>query len=178
MSNMSGSPNKPDFEELYDSLYDKIYRYTYTILLNREDAEDIVAETFLSAYRSYDRFDSEKATPQAWLVAIAHNYAVNLVRSAAYRRRAAPETVPEEADPSHDFVGKIETEDLVSRLYARLTEEEREFLNLRYVMEFRDAEVGELLGLSPKTVNKRYQRLLEKCRRLLSQSETQDKFSG
>ena len=172
MSNTSGSPNKPDFEELYDSLYDKIYRYTYTILLNREDAEDVVAETFLSAYRAYDRFDSEKATPQAWLVRIAHNHAVNLVRSAAYRKRTASETVPEEADPANGFAGKVETEDLVSRLYARLTEEEREFLNLRYVMEFRDAEIGELLGLSQKTVNKRYQRLLEKCRRLLSQSET------
>ena len=171
MSVHSHSLNKPDFAELYECLYDKIYRYVYTILLNKEDVEDVVAETFISAYRSYDRFDMEKGPPQVWLVTIAHNNAVNLVRSAARRKFAAFEACPEMADPSGDFTGKIETEDLVLRLYALLTPEERDFLNLRYVMELKDREIGELLDLPSKTVNKRYQRLLAKCRRLLIQME-------
>lgn len=177
MSEYSCNSNKPDFEELYECLYDRIFRYVYRILQNREDTEDVVAETFISAYYCYDRFDAQKSTPRIWLVRIAHNKAVNLVRSAAYRKRASSDSCPEVADLSGNFAGRIETEDLVLRLYARLTEEEREFLNLRYVMEFRDAEIGELLDLSPKTVNKRYQRLLTKCHRLLLQIEKKDEYS-
>lgn len=171
MSACSNNLKKPDFDELFEGLYDKIYRYAYTILLSKEDAEDVVAETFISAYRSYDSFNIEKASPQTWLVTIAHNTAVNLVRSAAHRKLVTVEACPERIDPSGDFTGKIETENLVLRLYALLTQEEREFLNLRYVMEFKDAEIGELLDLPTKTVNKRYQRLLAKCRRLLTQME-------
>ena len=146
-----------------------IYRYVYRILLNKED---VTAETFISAYRAYDRFDPEKASPKTWLVRSAHNNAVNLVRSTAYRRRAAADKCREFQNPSGDFAGKIETEDLTFRLYALLTEKERDFLNLRYVMEFKDSEIGELLDLPPKTVNKRYQRLRAKCRQLLMQMET------
>ena len=48
---------------------------------------------------------------------------------------------------------------------------EREFLDLRYVMGLKDKEVGALYGLEPKTVNKRYQRLLKRCRQLLDGGE-------
>ena len=100
-------PAKPDFEALYEEYYDRVYRYAYTILLNRENAEDVVEDTFIAAYSNYDRYDPAHASPATWL--------------------------------------------------ARA---EREFLDLRYVMELRDAEIGELLGLPVRTVSKRYQRLL------------------
>ncbi len=48
---------------------------------------------------------------------------------------------------------------------------EREFLDLRYVMGITDKEVGALYGLEPKAVNKRYQRLLKRCRELLDSRE-------
>jgi len=56
-------------------------------------------------------------------------------------------------------------------LYARLTQEEREFLDLRYVMGLTDKEVGALYSLESKAVNKRYQRLLKRCRQLLDGGE-------
>ena len=52
-------------------------------------------------------------------------------------------------------------------LYTKLTREEREFLDLRYVMELSDKEVAALYGIEPKAVNKRYQRLLKRCREIL-----------
>ena len=63
--------------------------------------------------------------------------------------------------------GSLDASDLVLRLYAKLKIEERELLNMRYVMELKDREIASLLGLSEKAVNKRYQRLLAKCRELL-----------
>ena len=44
---------KPDFETVFEVYYDRVYKYAYTILLNRENAEDVVEETFLAAYVAY-----------------------------------------------------------------------------------------------------------------------------
>ena len=68
------------------------------------------------------------------------------------------------SDERADFTGASDASEAVLRLYARLSPEERDFLNLRYVMELKDKEIASLLGLPEKTVNKRYQRLLAKCR--------------
>ena len=63
-----------------------------------------------------------------------------------------------------DFTEEFASSDAILKLYSKLKPEEREFLNLRYVVGLKDAEVGSLLNLNEKAVNKRYQRLLAKCR--------------
>lgn len=155
-------PGKPAFEEVFETYYDRVYKYAYTILLNRENAEDVVEETFLAAYSAYPDYDPARASLATWLTRIAHNKAVNLVRSAAYRRETAlPEDYPDSADL------QAEARYTVLWLYAKLTQQEREFLDLRYVMELSDQEVAVLYGMEPKAVNKRYQRLLMRCRDIL-----------
>ena len=59
--------DKPAFETVYETYYDKIYRCAYTILLNRENAEDVVAETFLAAYAAYRDYDPARASLATWL---------------------------------------------------------------------------------------------------------------
>lgn len=167
MDNLMQFPVKPDFAAVYDKYYNRIYKYAYTILLNREDAEDVVEETFMLAYSHYDSYDPGKASVATWLSRIAHNQAVNMVRSASYRKRADMPEYYEPADKGPDPHAEYEDRETILRLYSQLSEEEREFLNLRYVMELRDAEVAEMLGLNVKAVNKRYQRLLAKCRGIL-----------
>ena len=160
---------KPDFSSVYEEYYDRIYKYVYTILLHKENTEDIVAETFIAAYKNYGSYDPQKASVATWLTRIAHNNAVNLVRSAAYRTRAEmPERdIHGAEDPA--LLQLEEDNDTVVKLYARLSADEREFLNMRYAMELKDAEIAEILGLQTKAVNKRYQRLLKKCRDIVAE---------
>lgn len=158
---------KPDFETVFETYYDRLYKYAYTILLNRENAEDVVEGTFLAAYAAYPGYDPARSSLATWLTRIAHNKAVNLVRSAPYRRETAmPEDFADQSPAEQD-----EARYTVLWLYARLTREEREFLDLRYVMGLTDKEVGALYGLESKAVNKRYQRLLKRCRQLLDGGE-------
>ena len=158
---------KPDFETVFEVYYDRVYKYAYTILLNRENAEDVEEETFLAAYVAYPGYDSARSSPATWLTRIAHNKAVNLVRSARYRRETAfPEDFADQSPAEQD-----EARYTVLWLYARLTREEREFLDLRYAMELSDKEIAALYGLEPKAVNKRFQRLLTRCRQLLDGGE-------
>ena len=165
-------PVKPEFEKIYEDYYDRVYKYVFTMLLNREEAEDIVSETFILAYENYDRYDPAVSSPATWLSRIAHNRAVNMLKSAARRKRADMPSYYEAEDNSPDTAAESEDRELVLRLYAMLQAEEREFLNMRYAMGLSDSEVAELLGLNTKTVNKRYQRLLARCRRLLEEEGT------
>ena len=169
MNDPGTKPSDLSFEAVYDSYYDRVYKYVYLLLLNREDAEDVTAETFLMAYACYDRYDPNKASLATWLSRIAHNRAINLQRSAAYSKRAELPETP--GKTNGDYTSQVEDRDTVIRLYARLLPEECELLNLRYVMELKDRDVAALLDLSEKAVNKRYQRLLAKCRTLLSGSD-------
>ena len=157
---------KPGFASIYDAYYDKIYRSAFSILLNRADAEDVVEETFLAAYAAFDRYDPRRASVATWLTRIAHNKAVDHAKAAA-RRKAEPLPESEAVPATDDFTERLAASDAALRLYARLAQAEREFLDLRYVMELTDAEVAALYGLNPKAVNKRYQRLLGKCRELM-----------
>ncbi|MBR0379325.1 MAG: sigma-70 family RNA polymerase sigma factor [Mogibacterium sp.] len=158
---------KPAFDQVYEENYDRVYKYTYSILLNREDTEDVVSNTFMAAYAAYDRYDPEKSSPATWLMRIAHNEAINLVRSAAYSKRTEMPEYYEVPDNSEDSVRGLEDKEAVLFLYSKLSISEREFLNMRYAMQMKDAEVAETMGLPVKTVNKRYQRLLVKCREIL-----------
>ena len=162
--------NTLSFEKLFDTYYDKIYRYAYSILLNRENAEDVVSDTFYTAYLSYDNFDCSISSPATWLTRIAHNKAVDMVKSAAYRKN---EALPEDYDvaSTEDFTDNVVSSETMHFLYSKLSLAEREFLDLRYVMGMKDAQVAELMDLPVKTVNKRYQRLLGKCKEILEEKE-------
>lgn len=163
----SAKPEKPDFGKMYDEYYNRLYKYTYTILFNREDTEDVVSETFMTAMAAYDSFDPEKASLATWLTRIAHNKAVNLVRSAAYRKRAEMPEYYDVPDTSGEGIASMDDKETVMYLYSKLSSDEREFLNFRYAMGMKDGEIADLLGLPVKTVNKRYQRLLKKCKDIL-----------
>ena len=155
------------FDEIYDKYYDRIYKYAYTILLNREEAEDVTADTFLAVWENYDRYDESKASINTWLTRIVHNRAIDLMRSASYTRRA---DLPENLASSgiERITDRLEKAEMVLWLFSRLSPEERELLNMRYVMGLKDEEIAALLDMEKKTVNKRLQRLLAKCRDLLN----------
>ncbi len=62
--------------ELYG---DYLYRYAFLHLRNRESAEDVVQDAFLSAHKAWDRFE-RKSTVKTWLVSILRNKIVDYVR--------------------------------------------------------------------------------------------------
>ena len=158
--------DRVSFESVYETYYDRIYKYSYTLLLNKEDAEDVTADTFLLAYANYDRYDASKASVGTWLARIAHNRAVNMVRAAERTKRTEMPEFWDAAD-DEDVAESVVSTEMTLSLYASLTPEEREFLNLRYVMELKDGEIAAILGMNEKAVNKRYQRLLKRCREIL-----------
>jgi RNA polymerase sigma-70 factor (ECF subfamily) len=61
------------FGQLYQRHAERVYAYTYKRTQNHEDAEDIVSETFLLAFRNMERYEWRNVPFSAWLFRIASN---------------------------------------------------------------------------------------------------------
>ncbi len=161
--------NKPAFETVFKDNYQKLYKYVYMLLLNREDTEDIVSETFTAAFSCYADYDSEKGNVLTWLSKIAHNKVINLRLSGNYRNRTSlsDEDIRKILD-SKEYTEMEAVNETAEHILLQLSIKEREFLNLRYGLELSDKEIGALLNEKENTIIKRYQRLLKKCRDIVN----------
>ena len=170
-----GAEGRPDFEQMYCQYYKKIYNYVYGLVLHREMAEDLTDDMFLAAWEHYDDFDPVRGSALSWLSSIARNRVVNYRTSAHTRHEISVWLVPERADSDYGWQEKEEgtLENPVNwrtyRILKKLTDEEREFLSLRYGLEMTNGEIAQLIGSSPAAVSQKYHRLLEKCRRIDSE---------
>lgn len=131
-----------DFEEQYD----KIYRYCYFKVHQRETAEDITQETFLRFLESRDYVNTGRA--MQYLYTIARNLCVD------ESRRPKEDALDEEA-PAPCAEDGILTQLSVKMALAQLDEGERELLLLRYVNEVPVSVMGKLYGISRFAVYRR-----------------------
>src|ERR1700682_4375349 len=105
--------NKADldarFTELYRAHLRDVYSYSYYRVGNHYDAEDLTEQTFLQAYRHFERAlrESNGRPLRPWLIRIAHNLAANLYRDRS-RRPQSP------LDESTPIAARYSTERLVS----------------------------------------------------------------
>ena len=139
-----------DFAELYRAHLRDLYSYAYYRLGNHHDAEDLVEQTFLQAYRHFERAqrESDGRAMRPWLVRIAHNLAANHYR---YRSRR-PQISLEEGEPIADL---HTTEDVVSGRdelarvldgVKRLPDDRREALIMRFAAGMDNREIARALG--------------------------------
>jgi RNA polymerase sigma-70 factor (ECF subfamily) len=80
-----------------------VYKVAYRITGNPDDAEDVVQETFLKAFRQLDRFE-ERASFATWLHRIAWNCSVDLLRSRPKREQAEEADTLEQLGSTHAMV--------------------------------------------------------------------------
>ena len=148
---------------------DSLYRTALRLTRNPADAEDLVQETYLKAFRSAGRFEPG-TNLRAWLFTILHNTARNRARDRAREMvtidSEAVERAAEGGPGSGDAVGATPESlllretldpDLQAALDA-LPEAFREAVWLRDVEEFSYAEIAEMLSIPAGTVMSRISR--------------------
>jgi RNA polymerase sigma-70 factor (ECF subfamily) len=160
----------PDFEREALACLDSLYRTARRLSRDRADAEDLVQETYLKAFRAADRFEPG-TNLRAWLFTILHNTARNRFRDRARDLVAAnSELVDGAADappPGSSLQGidtpetKLLRETLAPELQAAidaLPQAFREAVWLRDVEEFSYAEIANMLDVPIGTVMSRISR--------------------
>ena len=166
---------KPPFETVYEWSYRPVFHLVYMRLLHREDAEDVVADTFIKAMEAYERFDPTRASVSTWLGRIAQNCTTDFLRRKGRRAEVGLEEIPDAGAEDRELSALTdEATAQVYRLMQHLHPAERQLVALRYGMELSNPEIGELLAISPKAVSDRLARLLKKCRKLAEELADDD----
>ena len=145
-----------ELEQLYNEAYKAVYWTAISILKNKEDAEDVVQDTFITAYESYDTLqDKTKAVP--WIKKIAANKCINIVT----RRRTvnADDEILEDIEEVPDnFLPDSIAESAESRKIIMdiinncLSEDTAMTIILFYFNEMSVKEIAERLGIPQGTV--------------------------
>jgi RNA polymerase sigma-70 factor (ECF subfamily) len=154
----------------YEAYSGPLYSYLRFHVPSPDLAEDLTAEVFLRALRSFDRFDPARGTGRAWLFRIAQNALRDyqrrtrrrpLVSVAAMRDLQCEAPSPEE---------RLLWEEEVAGLLAAMEElppKDREVIGLCYGSELSIADAGEVLGLSGPATRTRLWRALGRLRKVM-----------
>ena len=141
-----------EFSELYRSHLRDVYSYAYYRIGNHHDAEDLTEQTFLQAYRHFERAqrESEGRPLRPWLIRIAHNLAANLYRDRS-RKPAAPIEDSTMLSAPHTTEDLVEGRDELSRVLdgvQQLPDDRREALIMRFALGMDNREIARTLERS------------------------------
>lgn len=171
--------DRAEFVKVVDTYSDLIYRLAMKMLGDTRDAEDVMQETFLKAFRSIENFRGGSSV-STWLYRIATNEALMMIR------KRKPESYPVELDQEpadsdyqpveivdwgelpEDRLLTAENIDYLNKLVQLLSPALRIVFLLRDVMELSVRETGEVLGITETAVKTRLSRARLQLRQDLS----------
>ena len=160
------------FREVVREYQDRVYNMTYRMLGNREEAEDVAQEVFITVFKSIEQFrgDSKFST---WLYRITANTCKNRIKYLARRhdrdqseyddgidrdQAAGTLTAPTQAPRPDRAVEGAQIEQIFQEAIAELDEEQRLLVILRDVEDLSYEEILAITGLPEGTVKSRLHR--------------------
>lgn len=150
------------YTELYDLYAPGVYRLAYSVLLHRQDAEDVVQEVFVYVFRNLRNYDPNRGQFRTWL------YTITISRCRNARRRKMLPTValsdllslglephgPESENPETASL-REDANRVLAQALKTLSSRLREAVALRYGQGLTYREMGDILNIPPKTAESR-----------------------
>lgn len=153
-----------------------IFRLAFRMTGNEEDAEDVVQETFLRAYRQLDKYEA-RSSFSTWLYRIASNYSLDLIRMRKRheekRERGSVEdrdilqSIPVDSPGPDRLLYGIQISDRVNAALNELSAQERTAFVLRHFEGQSIQEIGEALGTGTNATKHSIFRAVQKLRKSL-----------
>lgn len=164
------SGDRSAFQQIVDATSQRLVRLGARIMGNQADAEDVVQEAYVKAYRALTagEFDRRSST-NTWLYRIVVNGAIDAKRSRKRRAEASDEQV----DPGWDGAARAEARVALSELddwLAALPPEQRVALVLQSMEGLNNAEIAHIMGVSEGAVEQRLVRARAALRQKREQS--------
>jgi RNA polymerase sigma-70 factor (ECF subfamily) len=143
------------------------FRVAYSVLRNREDAEEAAQEAFARAYRNFSKL-RDRGRFRAWLVRITWRLAIDRQRSS--KRRVLREQIHGQTSEKGPGIGSPISHELARQVWQAidgLPEKLRSVTILAGIEEYNTREVAELLGLPEGTVKSRLHEARQRLRKEL-----------
>jgi RNA polymerase sigma-70 factor (ECF subfamily) len=153
------------FAVLYERYVQRIYRYFLVRVTTQDEAEDLTAATFLSAWQALPDFRGQSCF-STWLFTIARHKVIDY-----YRQRKTQVLLNDtELWVDSNFLEQMETTERLTelrRVLRSLSVEEQELLTLRYAGSLNFEEIAEYFNRRPDALKKTFYRLLAKIKQRL-----------
>jgi RNA polymerase sigma-70 factor (ECF subfamily) len=164
--------NESAFRELYETHYEMIYRLAYRYVKSQPDAEDILQETFIKAFKAIQKFDFNISSNfSAWIYQICVRCSYDYHRkrkktksdqtaslSEMYTEPEAKNSSPENLAISNQTIQQVK-----DAMYV-LSPKQRIIFDLRHLQHKALKEIAERMQISPSTVKKQLERGIAKLR--------------
>jgi RNA polymerase sigma-70 factor (ECF subfamily) len=152
--------NQLAYKEIVVRYQKKLLTYLYRLVGNKEEAEDILQNVFVKAYKNSNHFDVKRKF-SSWIYRIAHNEAINFLKRRNKRKLISLEdiettkdkmnTVSLDKSPIDAWIGK-EFKKEMHEAMDELPAKYKEVLTLRYFLNKSYEEMSEILGKPANTV--------------------------
>ena len=166
------------FAELVELYKDKVYKVSYRMVGNRQEAEDVAQETFLRVYANIGSYDP-KYKFSTWIYRIASNLSIDQLRKRKQVYSLDKEVVGTDGLDWHDrlsdpakgpedefLTGELQSQ--VQEAINSLTPKYRSIMILRYLEDLSLNEISEILKLPVSTIKTRIHRGREALRKKLN----------
>jgi len=160
------------FQELVSLYQKRIFLLAFSFFRNREDAMDIVQETFMRLYQKIHTF-REGQNFQSWIFQVAKNLCIDHYRKNRSKRKewASDQNIEEmnfssqDRDDSHQAV---DLKMIFSRCLEKLAEKQRTVFVLKHYNQLKYREIAQVLNISPGTVKSLHFKAVQNLRGLIS----------
>ena len=144
-----------------------VFRLAYRMTGNESDAEDIVQETFMRAYKQLNRYES-RASFTTWLYRIAANCSVDVIRGRKVRQPVeVPESLRDRGPGPERLLYSNQVQDRVSEAMDDLSTQERTAFVLRHFEGLSIGEISGALGVKANAAKHSIFRAVQKLRKAL-----------
>lgn len=142
--------NRQAFLHLYEYYLPHIYRYAYYHTLNKQDAEDVVSQTFLQALENINTYQNRGIPFGHWLFRIAANI-MGRHRKHKQRERLWNDSQESEYSEKTEIDLDLEKLELLKHM-QNLPDSQRQVLELRFIQDLSVKDVANILGRSEGAV--------------------------
>jgi RNA polymerase sigma factor (sigma-70 family) len=162
------------FDRMVKSHQRMLYQHIRRMVLDHADADDVLQNTFLKAWKNLDRFRGDAAL-RTWLYRIATNEALTWLNQRKRRAYSAVEDLQDDHRHSQAAGTDPEGTDIQRHLQAAiasLPQKQRAVFNLRYFEELKYEEMAEILDTSVGGLKANYHHAVKKIENYLSERVT------
>jgi RNA polymerase sigma-70 factor (ECF subfamily) len=172
MSRMRGGDTRA-LEELYDRHTPMLYGLVLRIVGRSHDAEEVLQDMWVQAWRRADTWEPARGTVAAWLITLARSRAIDRLRSLAARQRAETAAPPPDPPAIENIPAasaeQRQRQQRIAAALASLGAQQREVLELAYFSGLSQSEIATRLGAPLGTVKSWTRQALLRLREVVPQ---------
>lgn len=173
--NMFKNPKKAQFQDFYQTHFDKVYRYVFfRVGGDKELAQDLVSEIFLKALEHFADYNESKSK-SAWIMTITKNHLANY-----WRDKKPAEQIPEDEDEFIDsfwlksavntFKREKDKQQL-AELLEKLGPDDREIVTFHYLFGYNYSEIAAIKNMTETAVKVAAHRAIKKLNKVSLRGE-------